>query len=60
MDILISQTTKEERQRIVNKAIALGSLDCPPPSEQLQKLFQEYIDGKKEIEEIQKIVGILN
>lgn len=50
----ICETTKEERQKIVNDAIAIGSLDAPEPSERLKALFQEYIDGKKEIEDIQK------
>lgn len=58
MKVLIKETTREERQKIVNKAIALGSLDCPPPTEDLKKLFQSYIDGKMEISQIEKIVGI--
>lgn len=54
--VLIKDTTKEEREKIVNGAIAIQMTGGPVPSENTMELFQEYIDGKKEIEEIQKII----
>lgn len=54
--ILIVETTKDERQRIIDEAIAIGILDAPAPSERLNLVFQEYIDGRRELADIQKEV----
>ena len=53
---LISETTKEERKDIVKKALGLSLLGADMPSDDVLNLAKQYIDGKIEIEEIQKRV----
>ena len=50
--ILIADTTREERKRIVDESI--GNIDglCDGCSPGLIEMYQEYIDGKKEIRDI--------
>ena len=49
---LIKDTTREEREQIV--ADSLGNLDayCDGCSAGLAEMYQDYIDGKKELREI--------
>ena len=54
MKYLIKDTTPEERQLIVEKALAISLADAKVPSKEVLELVYEYIDGKKELEEIQK------
>ena len=56
MSYLIKDTTKEERLNIVNKALAISLTGSLAPSKETLKLAMEYVDGKKELSEIQKIV----
>ena len=56
MNYLIKDTTIEERMEIVNKALAISLSGAEKPSQDVAKLIEEYIDGKKELEEIQKII----
>lgn len=53
---LISETTREERQEIVKKALAINLTAAPIPTDDVLKLAKQYIDGKIEIDEIQKRV----
>lgn len=53
---LISETTREERKDIVKKAIGISLLGAEMPSDDVLELAKQYIDGKIEIEEIQKRV----
>ena len=53
---LISETTKEERKDIVKKALGISLLGADMPSNDVLELAKQYIDGKIEIEEIQKKV----
>lgn len=53
---LISETTREERQEIVKKALGISLLGVDMPSDDVLELVKQYIDGKIEIEEIQKKV----
>lgn len=53
---LISETTKEERKDIVKKALGISLLGADMPSQDVLELAKQYIDGKIEIEEIQKRV----
>lgn len=52
MSLLIKDTTKEEREIIV--AESLGNLNggCDACSAGLSEMYQEYIDGKKELSQI--------
>ena len=52
MGYLISETTKEEREKIVREA--LGNIDsqCDGCMAGLAEMYQDYIDGKKEIKDI--------
>lgn len=49
---LIKDTTREERERIVAESI--GSIDsaCDGCSPGLAEMYQDYIDGKMELREI--------
>ena len=53
---LISETTREERQEIVKKALAINLTAAPMPTDDVLKLAKQYIDGKIEISEVQKKV----
>ena len=50
--LLIADTTREEREQIVNESI--GNIDgaCDGCSPGLIKMYQDYIDGKKELREV--------
>lgn len=52
MGYLISETTKEEREQIVNDALGniYGYCDSCMPG--LAEMYQDYIDGKKELRDI--------
>lgn len=49
---LIKDTTKEERQRIVEESLGNISANCDGCMVGLAEMYQEYIDGKKEIRDI--------
>ena len=49
---LIKDTTKEEREAIVAKSIGNISGACDGCSVGIIEMYQDYIDGKKEIREI--------
>jgi hypothetical protein len=50
--ILIKDTTKEEREQIVADSIGNISAYCDGCSAGLAEMYQDYIDGKKELREI--------
>ncbi len=52
MSILIKDTTKEERERIVNESIGNVNGSCDGCMAGLAEMYQDYIDGKREISEI--------
>ena len=56
MKYLIKDTTEEERRLIVNKALGISLSGAEAPSKEVLKLAKEYIEGKKELDELQKIV----
>ena len=60
MSILIKDTTREERERIVAESI--GNIDsaCDGCSPGLAEMYQDYIDGKKELtqKEVAQKMGI--
>lgn len=49
---LIEETTKVEREKIVQDAYAIAVSTGALPTEEMMQLIWEYIDGKKEISEI--------
>ena len=52
MGYLISETTKEERERIVEESIGNINGSCDGCMSGLVEMYQDYIDGKKEIRDI--------
>ena len=50
--ILIRDTTREERERIVAESIGNVNGSCDGCMAGLAEMYQDYIDGKKEIREI--------
>ena len=52
MSILIKDTTKEERERIVAESLGNINGSCDGCASGLSDMYQDYIDGKKEIREI--------
>ena len=52
MSYLISETTKEEREQIVAESLGNIEANCDSCMTGLAELYQDYIDGKKELREI--------
>ena len=52
MGYLISETTKEERERIVADSLGNIEANCDGCMAGLAEMYQDYIDGKKELREI--------
>ncbi|MBO6205390.1 MAG: purine biosynthesis protein PurH [Lachnospiraceae bacterium] len=52
MSILIKDTTREERERIVAESIGNVNGACDGCASGLVEMYQDYIDGKREIREI--------
>ena len=52
MGYLISETTKEERERIVEDSLGNISGACDGCSPGVIEMYQDYIDGKKELRDI--------
>lgn len=50
---LIKNTTKEQRQQIIDNAISLSTLDAQEPTPFGKALYQNYIDGEMELDEIE-------
>ena len=54
-DYSVQGTTKLQREKLMNDAIALSTLDAPGPSEETVSLMREYVDGMREIDEVLKL-----
>ena len=52
MGILISETTREEREQIVAESIGNVNGSCDGCMAGLAEMYQDYIDGKREIRDI--------
>ena len=50
--LLIAETSREERERIVAESIGNISGLCDGCSPGIIEMYQDYIDGKKELREI--------
>ena len=55
-DYSIKGTTKLQREKYANDALALSVLDAPEPSEEALTLMQEYIDGKRELNDAVRVI----
>ena len=56
MKYLIDETTQEEREQIVQKALSISLSGANKPSDELLELTEEYIKGRIELGEIKKII----
>lgn len=56
MKYLISETTEEERRLIVEKALAISLSGANAPSREVLDLANDYIEGRKELDEIKEFV----
>ncbi len=54
MDLSIKNTTREQRIQIVKNAIAISISGADFPSDKALEIMKEYVDGKTEIEDVQK------
>ena len=52
MGYLIRETTKEERAKIVAESLGNIEASCDGCMPGLAEMYQDYIDGKKELREI--------
>ena len=52
MGYLISETTKEEREAIVAESLGNIEATCDGCMAGLAEMYQDYIDGKKELRDI--------
>ena len=50
----VAETTKVQREKYANDAIALLTLDASEPSVEAKQLMREYIDGKCELDDAAK------
>lgn len=52
MSYLIKDTTKEEREKIVKNAFAIGTADGKVPTDVVIQLAKRYINGEIELEQV--------
>ncbi|MCR5145526.1 MAG: purine biosynthesis protein PurH [Lachnospiraceae bacterium] len=52
MSYLIKDTTREEREKIVAESLGNIEANCDGCMPGLAEMYQDYIDGKKELREI--------
>lgn len=52
MAYLISETTREEREKIVAESLGYIESNCDGCAAGLAEMYQEYIEGKKELRDI--------
>ncbi|MBR1737457.1 MAG: hypothetical protein IJ736_10660 [Firmicutes bacterium] len=48
----VKETTKIQREKIVNDALAISTLDASEPTDMTKALMKQYIMGNMEISEI--------
>ena len=56
MSYLIKDTSKEERKKIAKNAFGISIASNEMPSNEVVELVKQYIDGKMELEDVQKKV----
>ena len=52
MGYLIAETTREEREKIVAESLGNIEANCDGCMSGLAEMYQDYIDGKKELRQI--------
>ena len=52
--ILIQDTTREEREAIVEQSLGVLEAACDGCSAGLAEMYQDYIDGRRELREINR------
>ena len=52
MSILIKDTTREERERIVSESLGAMDASCDGCSAGLYEMYEDYIEGRRELREI--------
>lgn len=52
MSYLIKDTTKEEREKIVKESLGNIEANCDGCMAGLAEMYEDYIDGKKELRDI--------
>lgn len=52
MSLLIKDTTREERQKIVEESLGYIDASCDGCSLGMIEMYQDYIDGKRELRDI--------
>lgn len=52
MGYLIKETTREEREKIVAESLGAIEGSCDGCAAGLAEMYQDYIDGKKELKDI--------
>ncbi|HBG1195118.1 TPA: antitoxin VbhA family protein [Clostridioides difficile] len=55
-DYSIKNTTKKERKEIAAGALGLCMIDSKEPSKEMKEIVNKYVEGEKEISEIQEEV----
>ncbi len=50
--VLISETTREERERLVAESLGNVDVACDGCAVGIIEMYQDYIDGKKELREV--------
>ncbi len=56
MNYLIENTTRQERIAIVKKALGISISGADVPTDETLKIVKQYVDGEKELEDVQKEV----
>lgn len=52
MSILIKDTTREERKKIVQESLGGAAGGCDEAMAGMEDMYDDYIEGKKELKEI--------
>ena len=56
MDYSIKNTTREERKKMAKNALGISIASNEMPSNETIEIVKEYVDGKTELEEVQRKV----
>ena len=56
MEYSIDKTTRQERIKLVKNALAISISGADVPTDETLNLTKDYVDGKIELEELQKKV----